>query len=262
MGAEKRLACEVIACTQARVKSMDQPRLHTSPVGCHAADGADENLKTLENSMRIGIQDKGFSSEPIYRMAERTIREWDLPYTSMVLDLGGGAGHFAKSLIRYFKYVHLLDFAPAIQPKRIICSSGNLNNSLPYSDSTFDAVVSLEVIEHLENPRHFVREIARILRVNGRCFISTPNQISLSSKLCLLLRSQFQQFQDSCYPAHITALLPIDLLRITAEAGFACTSIIYTDDGRIPGTNIRWQAIPFLTGKWFSDNLAIVAVKA
>jgi 2-polyprenyl-3-methyl-5-hydroxy-6-metoxy-1,4-benzoquinol methylase len=69
--------------------------------------------------------------------------------------------------------------------------SGNLNESLPYSDATFDAVVSLEVIEHLKNPRHFMREIERILKVSGRCLITTPNQISLASKLCLLLRDQF-----------------------------------------------------------------------
>jgi SAM-dependent methyltransferase len=213
------------------------------------------------NSMRIGIQDQGSSTDPIYRLAERTICSWGLPYTSMVLDLGGGAGHFAETLTNYFEHVHLMDFSPIIHSKRIICSSGNLNELLPYSDATFDAVVSLEVIEHLENPRHLVREIARILKVNGRCLITTPNQISLSSKLCLLLRGQFQHFQDNSYPAHITALLPVDLKRITAEAGLAFKAIGYTDDGRIPGTNIRWQIIPFLTGKWFSDNLAIVAVK-
>jgi SAM-dependent methyltransferase len=122
--------------------------------------------------------------------------------------------------------------------------------------------VSLEVIEHLENPRKFVREIARILKVNGRCLITTPNQISLSSILCLLLKGQFQQFQDSSYPAHITALLPVDLMRIMAEAGLAFRSFKYTNDGRIPGTNLKWQVIPFFTGKWFSDNIAIVAVKA
>ena len=212
--------------------------------------------------MQIGIQDQGFSTEPIYKLAERTIREWNLPCDSMILDLGGGAGHFASTLINYFEQSHLIDFAPTIQSKRIICTSCDLNNSLPYSDNSFDAVVSLEVIEHLENPRHLVREIARILKVNGRCLITTPNQISLSSRLCLLLRGQFQQFQDSSYPAHITALLPSDLLRITSEAGFSFRSITYTDDGRIPGTNLRWQVIPFLTGKWFSDNLAIIAVKA
>ena len=212
--------------------------------------------------MQIGIQDQGFSTEPIYKLAERTIRDWDLRCNSMILDLGGGAGHFASTLINYFDRIHLIDFTPTIQSKRIICSSGNLNNSLPYSDNSFDAVVSLEVIEHLENPRHLIREIARILKVNGRCLITTPNQISLSSRLCLLLRGQFQQFQDSSYPGHITALLPSDLLRITSEAGLSFRSITYTDDGRIPGTNLRWQAIPFFTGKWFSDNLAIIAVKA
>ena len=180
----------------------------------------------------------------------------------MVLDLGGGAGYFTATLTNYFQRVHVMDFSPTIQSKRIICSSGNLNEPLPYSDASFDAVVSLEVIEHLENPRHFVREIARILKVNGRCLITTPNQISLSSRLCLLLRGKFQHFQDSNYPAHITALLPIDLKRIAVEAGLAVRSISYTDDGRIPGTNIRWQIIPLLTGKWFSDNLAIIAVKA
>jgi len=180
----------------------------------------------------------------------------------MVLDLGGGAAHFAKTLTNYFEYVHLMDFAPIVRSERIMCSSGNLNDTLPYSDATFDAVVSLEVIEHLENPRHFVREIERILKVNGRCLITTPNQTSLASKLCLLLRDQFQHFQDSCYPAHITALVPIDLQRITVEAGLTFESVTYTDNGRIPGTEKTWQIFPFLTGKWFSDNVAIVAVKA
>jgi len=211
--------------------------------------------------MRIGVQDKGSSSEPIYRLAERTVRNWGLPYSSMVLDLGGGAGHFAATLTNYFEQVHVIDFSPIITSKRILCSSGDLNERLPYSDATFDAVVSLEVIEHLENPRHFVREIARILKVNGQCLITTPNQISLSSRLCLLLRGEFQHFQDSNYPAHITALLPIDLKRIATEAGLAVRSISYTGEGRIPGTSIRWQIIPPLTGKWFSDNLAIIAVK-
>jgi 2-polyprenyl-3-methyl-5-hydroxy-6-metoxy-1,4-benzoquinol methylase len=212
--------------------------------------------------VQIGIQNQGCSSEPVYKLAERIVLDWNLPCGSIILDVGGGAGHFAKTLSNYFDYVHLIDFAPTIQSKRIICTSANLNNSLPYSDNSFDAVVCLEVIEHLENPRHFVREIARILKGNGRCLITTPNQISLYSRLYLLLRGQFQQFQDSTYPAHITALLPIDLLRISAEAGFALGTIRYTDDGRIPRTNLRWQLIPLLRGKWFSDNLALVAVKA
>jgi hypothetical protein len=92
--------------------------------------------------------------------------------------------------------------------------------------------------------------------MNGRCLITTPNQISLSSKLCLLLRGQFQHFQDSGYPAHITALLPIDLQRITTEAALAVRSISYlmmvafpeqTNDGKSSrpllesGFQITWR---------------------
>jgi SAM-dependent methyltransferase len=223
------------------------------------AEGIWEPLKI---SGRIGIQDRGSSSGPIYGLAERTIRSWGLPRTASVLDLGGGVGNFAKLLVAQFNRIHLLDFSPTKECERIICDSGDLNGPLPYPDANFDLVVSLEVIEHLENPRHFLREIARILKVNGRCLISTPNQVSLSSKLCLLARDQFQHFQDSCYPAHIVALLPVDLKRITTEAGLSFVSISYSDDGRIPGTRKKWQVVPWLTGKWFSDNVAIVAVKA
>ena len=235
-----------------------------------------QEFGSLEKSVRIGIQDQGCSNEPVYRLAERTILQWDLPRTATILDLGGGRGNFSKTLIDYFHFdcVHFIDFAPLSQSEarikyfaplirsgRVVCSTGDLNEALPYSDATFDAVISLEVIEHLENPRHFVREIARILKVNGRCLITTPNQISLSSKLYLLLRDQFQYFQDNCYPAHITALLPVDLQRISAEAGLAVKTIAYTDDGFILGIHKRWQVIPFLTGKWFSDNVGVVMEK-
>src|SRR5262249_29640733 len=52
--------------------------------------------------VRIGIQDQGSSSDPIYRLAERTVRSWDLPDTSMVLDLGGGGRHRTANVPRDF----------------------------------------------------------------------------------------------------------------------------------------------------------------
>jgi 2-polyprenyl-3-methyl-5-hydroxy-6-metoxy-1,4-benzoquinol methylase len=42
-------------------------------------------------------------------------------------------------------------------------------------EETFDAVVSLETIEHLMDPGGFATELARILRPNGRLLLSTPN---------------------------------------------------------------------------------------
>ena len=47
--------------------------------------------------------------------------------------------------------------------------------TLPFKDSSFDAVACLDVIEHLMNPRHLLKEIYRVLKKEGELVISTPN---------------------------------------------------------------------------------------
>jgi ubiquinone/menaquinone biosynthesis C-methylase UbiE len=45
---------------------------------------------------------------------------------------------------------------------------------LPFRDGTFDAVLSFDVLEHCEDPRAAVSEIARVLRPNGRTWNVFP----------------------------------------------------------------------------------------
>ena len=85
------------------------------------------------------------------------------------------------------------------------------------SDGVAEVVVGVETIEHLENPRAFARELNRLCRPGGWIIITTPNQLSFLSKLTLLLKNEFNAFQASSYPAHITALLEVDLRRIATE---------------------------------------------
>jgi SAM-dependent methyltransferase len=51
---------------------------------------------------------------------------------------------------------------------------------LPWPDASFDAVVSFQVIEHLQRPREFVSECARVLRPGGSLILSTPNRLTFS----------------------------------------------------------------------------------
>ena len=59
----------------------------------------------------------------------------------------------------------------------------NLNEKLPFKSSTFDAVIGLEVLEHLYNPYETMKEIKRVLKPNGQAIISMPNSGSFFSRI-------------------------------------------------------------------------------
>lgn len=56
-------------------------------------------------------------------------------------------------------------------------------NQLPYSDASFDTVVSMEVIEHVTQPLTWLREALRVLKPGGQLFLTTPNYGSYSLRL-------------------------------------------------------------------------------
>src|SRR5206468_904326 len=46
---------------------------------------------------------------------------------------------------------------------------------LPFTDQFFDSVGALNVLEHVEQPEDFLRELVRVTRVGGRLVVSSPN---------------------------------------------------------------------------------------
>lgn len=82
----------------------------------------------------------------------------------------------------------------------------DMNADLPYDDGFFDAVVCIEGIEHLENAHHLVREFRRVLKPGGILVITTPNTLSVHSRLRYLLfgspdrhHSEIDHFHGSLY---------------------------------------------------------------
>jgi cyclopropane fatty-acyl-phospholipid synthase-like methyltransferase len=59
----------------------------------------------------------------------------------------------------------------------------DLNRTWPWPDDTFDAVISTEGIEHLENHFAFLREACRVLRPGGWLLLTTPNITALRSRV-------------------------------------------------------------------------------
>lgn len=96
-------------------------------------------------------------------------------------------------------------------------------------------IIEQWTIEYLENPRAFMREVVRLRKLGGWLIVTTPNQLSLLSKLTLILKNQFSAFQEApgLYPAPITALLEIDLIRIAKEYELIDINTDYSNQGRI-----------------------------
>ena len=45
---------------------------------------------------------------------------------------------------------------------------------IPVSDDSFDVIICTEVLEHVPEPIKVIKEFSRILRKNGKMFITAP----------------------------------------------------------------------------------------
>src|SRR6266446_9334571 len=70
----------------------------------------------------------------------------------------------------------------------------------------FDLVVAVEVIEHVESPIGFLRNVARLLAKNGVAVITTPNVDSLAARLKFLLAGRLRMMDECSDPTHISPI--------------------------------------------------------
>jgi 2-polyprenyl-3-methyl-5-hydroxy-6-metoxy-1,4-benzoquinol methylase len=103
---------------------------------------------------------------------------------SRILDVGAGQGYLSRRLKDLGYDVEACDFrADDFRCPDIPFLKADLNAAIPAGDDTYDCVVSVEVIEHIENHFRFIRELVRVTRPGGLIVITTPNTLSLTSRL-------------------------------------------------------------------------------
>lgn len=99
------------------------------------------------------------------------------PKQGKLLDLGCGTGAFLSQAPDSF-HAFGLDFSDhAVN----FCAERNLKDivqadaqNLPFSDSEFNAVVTLDTLEHVPNDAQAISEICRVLRPGGVAIINVP----------------------------------------------------------------------------------------
>lgn len=230
-----------------------QPALEDiSPVGCDAS--------------AYSLRGRGYSPEPIRDAA------WELAGKSArghVVEVGSGAGGWIERL-RQNPFVERVTAVDIVDD-----GAGTLDgvdfhlldvssSPLPCESASVDWVFAVEVVEHLANPRHFVREAHRCLRPGGRVLVTTPCNESLTARLSFLFRGYFPAFCEHDYrmSGHITPVTELDIQRMAREAGFAHVEFSYPLPGRMPKSSVEWQRIfPNLRGKLWSDTLFALLIR-
>ncbi len=97
-----------------------------------------------------------------------------LPYLSgRVIDLGCGIRPFENEILEYASEYVGVDWDSTLHELRADIVA-DLNSSLPVPDTSFDHVVSFEVLEHLREPRTMLAEAFRVLKPKGTITLSAP----------------------------------------------------------------------------------------
>ena len=95
-----------------------------------------------------------------------------------VLDVGCGVGQVVARLAEAGFEAHGVDVSePNIERARKFCPRCQLydGRKLPFAEAHFASVGALNVLEHVDEPESFIKELVRVTRIGGRVVLSSPN---------------------------------------------------------------------------------------
>lgn len=74
----------------------------------------------------------------------------------------------------------------------------DLNEGIPVEDDSADKIIAEHVLEHLENPSFFFREVKRVLNKKGKMYLEVPNAGYLPMRLWIT--QDIQKFWEHKVP--------------------------------------------------------------
>ena len=145
-------------------------------------------------------------------------------------DVGCGAGLLAEPLRRLGADVTALDAAPEnIAAARLHAEGQGLGidyrvGSADALDGVYDLITSMEVIEHVIDPRAFVAGLARHLAPGGLLVLSTPNRTAKSRLMMITLAEGIGQIPKGTHDWD-KFLTPEELTALVADTGLEVTDV-------------------------------------
>ncbi|MBW3018814.1 class I SAM-dependent methyltransferase [Candidatus Woesearchaeota archaeon] len=127
--------------------------------------------------------------EEIIRRYIKDANVLDIGCVSNKIWTGGELGQLHKFLLRYAKTVTGIDYhkegIKILKKKGYNVFHGNAEDIDLKKE--FDVVVAGELLEHLENPGRFLKNMRKHMKINARLILTTPNAFSIRNILRQLL---------------------------------------------------------------------------
>lgn len=153
---------------------------------------------SADSPVRLSV--RHFLSDCLSKFAcYRTEMAYDLlPAGDKFLDVGCGGGGLVFKAKQKFNEVYGVDIditkirsrPPAGNMDAIHFVAANVNNGLPFSDSSYDTVACIATLEHLCDPYSVISEIHRVLNQGGTFILQVANAAWLPLRLNLLIGRQ------------------------------------------------------------------------
>jgi 2-polyprenyl-3-methyl-5-hydroxy-6-metoxy-1,4-benzoquinol methylase len=147
---------------------------------------------------------------------------------SNVLDIGCGGGDLLKKLKNSgYKNIYGFDIGNYVKFADIadLIKIGDLNfEKIPFAENNFELITALNMLEHLENPLHFERECARLLKPKGFLILSIPNGQNLWSRMSYFASNNITAYD--AYNNHI-CFLTADIFKKIFLKDFELVETVY-----------------------------------
>ena len=142
--------------------------------------------------------------------------------TGNLLDVGAGYGFFLEIARQRGWTVYGTELTDEAvnhcTGKGLTIFKGELQN-IDFGNLEFDIVISIEVIEHINNPIEYMTKIIEILRPGGTIYVTTPN---FNSFLRYRLKEEYNVIE---YPNHLGYFTRKTLNKLFTENGFKTIKI-------------------------------------
>lgn len=213
----------------------------------------------LENKLSKGFEwsiPETCAHKYLYKTIENIFSEFKIPVTAKILDAGCGGGYVLNNLYSSgYKDIWGVDISEsgikvAQNSYNELQNRFNVHNvydkSLPSSfpGSGYDVVLSVEVIEHLYNPRLYLKNINSWLKKGAYLILTTPYHGYLKN----LAISLANKFDSHCDPitegGHIKFFSKNTLYRLFQETG--CSPLRFYGSGRFP---FLWKSMVIISKK-------------